>query len=363
MAELFEHFEVERVSRLPIMLRLVGGSVVLHIIMLAVAFYVPAVRDALNLASTFSDSSFVDKNYRKTNIEDRAQILNLPKFQYPEGYFQPQSAAPMPDPFAASIVSTAPPLVMTPPVPPVVKMPKVKGTPPPPVAPSPSPSPSVDPKDPNGQTVAGTEPPRTPAEADAEIAKIAKANNVSEVNDDEINKKPFKDWLTKANGLKTQGMLDLNKPLEITIIADFDENGNLKGTPLITQKSGDPVLIELAKDMVAAIIDSNMLKFLKDPQTKRLETKQLRISVTLDQQQLVGKVQSDAASPERARQLSMTYSGMLSLAKIARAGKDEEALIKNTKVSSEGNQIIINFVMPRSEASDMIKKQLAQPAT
>jgi hypothetical protein len=360
MAELFEEFEVERVSRWPIMLRLVGGSVVLHMIMLAVAFYVPAVRDALNLASTFSDSSFVDKDYRKTNFEDRAQILNLPKFQYPEGYFQPVSGTPMPDPLAAQIVSTAPPLVMTPP-PPLVKMPKVKVTPPP--APSPSPSPSVDPKDPAGQTVAGTEPPKSPAEADAEIAKVAQANNVAQVNDDEINKKPFKDWLTKANELKTQGRLDLNKPLEITIIADFDENAKLKGTPLISQKSGDPVLIELAKDMVAAIIDSNMLIFLKDPQTKRLETKQLRITVKLDQQQLTGKVQSDAVSPERARQLSTTYGVMLSLAKTARAGKDEEALIKNTKVSSEGNQIIINFVMPRQEASDMIKKQLSQPAT
>ncbi|MBV9960144.1 MAG: hypothetical protein JO360_17085 [Acidobacteria bacterium] len=362
MAELFEEFEVERVSRWPIMLRLVGGSVVLHLIMLAVAFYVPAVRDALNLASTFSDSSFVDKDYKKTNFEDRAQILNLPKFQYPEGYFQPASATPMPDPFGAQIVSTAPPVVMTPPVPPMMaKMPKVKGTPPP--APSPSPSPSVDPKDPNGQTVAASELPRTPAEADAEIAKVAQANNVSEVKDDEINKKPFKDWLTKANTLKTEGKLDLNKPLEITILAEFDENGKLVRQPLITQKSGDPVLIELARDMVGAIIDSNMLKFLKDPQTQRLETRELNIKITLDQQALTGKVLSGAASPERAQQLSSTYSKMLSLAKIARAGKDEEALIKNTKISYEGNQIIINFAMPRSEASDMVKKQLAQPAT
>jgi hypothetical protein len=360
MAELFEHFEVERVSRWPMLSRLLGGSIVLHFIMLACVLYVPAVRDALNIAAMYSDTDMVSRDYKKTNIEDRAQILNLPKFQYPEGYFaQP---APTPDPFSGMIVQTAPPMGIVPPVM-MPKTPNVKQTPTP--APSASPSPSVDPKDP-AAALAATGKPKTADEAEAELTRLAAEGGVGRPSDEEVqddfNNKPFKDWAKKVNDLKQGGKLDLNKPLDITIIADFDENGKLKGAPLVSQKSGDPILSELAKELVAAMIDSNMMKFLKDPNTKRLETKQLVVRVMMNEQEVVGIVKSDAASEERAKQLSMTYTLMLAAGKVARSGKDEEVLMKNTKVTTEGKQIIFNFAMPRQEATEMIKKQLP-PAT
>ena len=360
MPELFEDFEVERVPRWPLLLRLVGGSVVVHLIFLTMVLYVPAVRDALNIASLLSGSDFVDKAYKKTNVEDRAQILNLPKFQYPEGYFykgDPLLANPL-DPNAPQIVAQAPPVMVTPPV--IRKGPRARS--PLDMMVSPSPTPGIDPNKPAEQT-ATTEEPKTAAEADAALAKLAAENNVNRPDEDEINKKPWKDWLKSTNELKVNGKLDLSKPVEVIIIADFDEDGKLTGPPIVTQKSGDPALIEVAKGMVAAMIDSNMLFFLRDPKTKRLETRQLQITIKLDDQAVTGKVQSDAASPERAQQLSTTYSGMLYLGKITRQGKDEEILMKNTKVTSDGKQIIINFTMPRSEASEMLKKQLQQPST
>jgi hypothetical protein len=361
MPEVFEHFEVNRVSRWPILARLLGGSIVLHIVMLLCVFYVPAVRDALNIASIYSGTDFVSRDYKKTNIEDRAQILNLPKFQYPEGYFAPP-VAPTPDPFGGQIVAMAPPIVMTPPV----MTPNVPNAKP---SPSPSasalPSPSVDPKDP-AATLAANGAPKTPTEAEAELARIAAEGGVGRPTDDEIkndfNNKPFKDWAKKANDLKLQGKLDLSKYLDITITADFDENGKLVGTPSVLQKSGDPVLIDLAKELVAAIVDSNMMMFLKDPNTKRLETRQLVVTVRMDQQNVVGIVQTDAASEDRAKSLSKTYSAMLAFGKMARDGKDEEVLIENTTVTSAGKQIIFNFAMPRQQASEMLKKQLP-PAT
>ncbi|MBV9209343.1 MAG: hypothetical protein JOZ52_01870, partial [Acidobacteria bacterium] len=358
--------------RWPIMLKLAGGSVVLHLIMLAVAFYVPAVRDALNLASTFSDSKMVDRDYRKTQINDQVQILNLPKFQYPEGYFQTVNGTPpMPDPLMPQIIAQAPPVVVTPPPPPVApKMPRVKGprgvgnAPLATASPSPAPgeiAPGI-PNTPTGAQTANAEQPKTPAEADSEIAKAAKQNNIAQVSEDEINKKPLKDWLKGANQLKAEGKLDLSKPVEVVIIADFDEKGQLAGPPTVAQKSGDPVLIVLAKDLVSAIIDSNLTKFLRDQQNQ-LNTRQITITIKLDDQQLLGKVQYEAASPQRADQLSGGYNLSLLLAKSSRAGKDEEALLKNTKATSNGNLVILNFTMPRQEASELIKKQLAQPAT
>lgn len=374
MPELFEKFEVDRVPRWPIMLKLAGGSIVLHAIMLAIAFYVPAVRDALNLASTFSDANIVSRDYKKTQINDEVQILNLPKFQYPEGYFQTVNGTPMPDPLAPQIIAQAPPVVMTPPPPVAPKMTKVRrprGAGIPPVASaSPNPSPSASPgaiagipNTPAGTQTPNAEEPKTPAEAEVEIAKASNQNNIAQVNEDEINNKPLKDWLRSANLLKTQGKLDLTKPVEVEIVADFDENGKLlPGSPSVLRKSGDPVLIVLAKDMVSAIIDSNLTKFLKDKQNQFV-TRRLSIVIKLDEQQLVGKVQYDAATPERADQLSKGYGLLLLAGKVNREGKDEEPLIKNTKATSNGKQVILNFTMPRQEASELIKKQLAQPAT
>ncbi len=358
MEEIFEHFEVYRVPRWPVMARLIGGSILLHAAFLATALYVPAVRDALNIASILSGSDFVDKAYKKTRIEDRAQILNMPKFQYPDGYFyKGDPAIPAADPNAPQIIAQAPPVIIQPPM--MQKGRRTKNTPnglePSPTA---SPSPAVTP----GDQTAVTDPPKSPAEAELALDKLAAANNVTRPNEDEINRQPWKDWLKNANDLKVQGKLDLSKPAEVIIVADFDENGKLTGPPAVTQKSGDPVMIELAKGMVSAMIDSNVLFFLKDPKTNRLETRQLTITIKLDDQAVTGKVQSDAASPERAQQLSMTYSGMLSIGQIARQGKDEEVLMKNTKVTFEGKQIIINFTMPRGEASQLLKKQL-QPST
>lgn len=365
MPELFEHYEVSRVSRWPMMMRLLGGSIVVHFIMLACAFYVPAVRDALNLASMYSDTDFVSRDYKKVSIEDRAQVLTFPKFQYPEGYFAP-AQSPF-DPLSGQIISTAPPIVMTPPVV-VPKMPSVKQTPPVPTpSASASPSPSVDPKDPAAQLAANDKgQPKTAAEAEAELTRLANEGGVGRPSDEEIqkdfNNKPFKDWVGKVNELKLGGQLDLNKPLDITIIVEFDENGKLKGTPFITQRAGDKVLVDLAKELVAAMVASNMMKFLKDPKTQRLETRQLSVTVRMDQQEVVGMVQSDAASEQRAKELSQTYTLMLAAGKLARAGKDEEILMQNTKVKAEGKQIIFNFTMPRQQATEMIKKQLP-PAT
>lgn len=368
LPELFEFYEVERVPRWPLVSRLIGVSIGLHIIMLACAFYVPAVRNALNLASVFSDAGYVDKDYQKTQIADRAEIINLPKFQYPEGYFQPASMMmPAPDPFAPQIIASAPPVVMTPPVvtpaPPMMmpRTPKGRGLSPNPVpAPSASPSPSVDPKDPAQNAAAATDG-KTIEQLEAEMNKIAATNNIERPNENEINKRPLRDWLANANALKTNGKLDLNKTMEVVIVAELDPNGKLVN-PVVVQKSGDEVLIEVAKEMVGAINDSNALSFLKKLNQTGLNGKQVRFTVKLDQSDVVAKVESEVESEQRAKEIASGFNFLLMLGQQAKKGQDEELIYKNTKISSTGNQIIVNFTMPRQVAGEMVKKQLP-PAT
>src|SRR6267142_4441539 len=124
MAELFANIEVNGDPRWPVLLRLSAASLVLHLMFLASVVYVPALRDAFNIASLIAQTSIVDKPYAATEIGDQVQLVQLSteKFHYPEGYFaldvQPQTVAlesgAQTDPVAPKIVSQAQPTAAKP---------------------------------------------------------------------------------------------------------------------------------------------------------------------------------------------------------------------------------------------------------
>src|SRR6476620_1976345 len=89
MPELFANFEVNKAPRWPLLMQLTGGSVVLHLALLSLVIYVPAFRDALNVAALIANTRIVDKAYNRTEIGNDVTLLELgsQKFHYPEGYF------------------------------------------------------------------------------------------------------------------------------------------------------------------------------------------------------------------------------------------------------------------------------------
>lgn len=345
VAELLENFEINREPRWPILSRLAAVSLVLHAALVASAIYVPGVRNALNIMYLFSDARYVDEDYNRTAVGERAQMIDLAqdKFRYPEGYFS--TGAVVPDPLAPQIIMDQPAPVYIPPKPIPTPTPQPSPTPAASPTPQPSPSPAVAGTD---ETVAAG---KTKEEAEKDLTKIATEHNVERPNEDAINKKPLKDWLARAHELKVKGQLDLNQTIEMVIEAQLDEDGTLHD-PVVIQKTGDPRLIEVAKDLVAAIGDSKVLGFMKK------DVKKLRISVKLDQTEVVAKVESEVATPERAKELSQGYNLLLVGGAFARKGRDEEVLYKNTKISTDGKQVIVNFKMPRADAGAMLSKQV-----
>ena len=352
VTELFENFEINREPVWPILLRLVAASLVLHAALVASAIYVPGVRNALNIAYIFSDARYVDEDYNRTIVGERAQMIDLAqeKFHYPEGYFATGAQMP-PDPFAPEIIAQMQTNM------PVFLPPKPSPTPTPAPSPSPEPSPSVSPT-PQASPSASPAGTGTPGEitaatskeqAEKELNRIAAEHNVERPNEDAINKKPLKDWLVRANELKVKGELDLNQAIEMIIEAGLDEEGVLHD-PVVVQKTGDPRLIEVAKELVAAIGDSKVLGFMKK------DARKLRITIRLDQNEVVAKVESEVETPERAKELSQGYGLLLFGGTIARKGQDEEILYKSTTVSSDGKQVVVNFKMPRATAATMLKK-------
>ena len=363
MTELFAEFEINREPRWPLLMRLIAGSLALHLMFLAAVAYVPGVRNALNIAGMFSGADYVDAYYTKTTIEDQATVIDLAneRFQYPEGYFSTGATDPALDPLMAQVIEEA----NQPPPPPIQQLPIPTPTPTPTPQPSPSPtptpqptaSPSATPALPGGKAVeAAADKPKSREEGEKDLNKVAADNNIVRPDEGAINKKPLKDWLARANEMKVKGDLDLSGVIELVIEAELDPSGKLHNAQVV-QKTGDPKLIEITKEFVAALSDSNALYFLKDPKYPE-ETKQLRLTVKMDAAEVAAQVETEAKTPERAEELATGYSKLLGIAQIVRGDKDEAVLYKNTKISANGKQVIVNFNMPRAEAGAMLSKQV-----
>ena len=366
MAELFEKFEVNRDPRWVILAKLTGASLVVHLVLLWMAIYVPAVRDTINIAALVASTKFVDKDYNRTQIGDEVQVLDLAKFQYPEGYFalaaQIDGRLPAqpagPDPFAPRIISQA------------SSNRKVE----PEASPSPSPVPSASPTaSPAASAAPSASPsaavaqspntssnqnstPLTPEEAQKQLEKTAEQANVPLPDENQINKKVLKDFAAYANDLKNQGKLDLNKPFEVIIEAELDENGKLKN-PRFTKKEGDANLVDVFGRMVAALNDSGFLTYLQ-PISKDNPNATVKITVKQGEQEVLASVESEASSPERAQSLAKALNTLLVLGAGSRAGKDEEVIMRNTNAAPDGKKVVVNFSMQRQSLVDMIKKQL-----
>ena len=348
---LFEKFEVNREPRWPLVSKLVGASLVLHLVFVWMVIYVPAFRDTLNIAALIASTKFVERDYEATQIGEVQMVQVNEKFHYPEGYFAQQLApgqipgqAPAIDPFAPKIISQA------------SKESKVNPES------SPSPSPSVSPvasPSPSAAAVAQASPSPsklTPEQAQQELEKTAEQNNVTLPDENEINKKVLKDFAAYANDLKNQGKLDFEKPFEIEIEAKLDEKGRLKDATF-TKKTGDENLVALFGKLVSALNDSGFLAYLQ-PISKDNPGATVKIAVKQGEKEVLASVTSDASSPERAESLAKALNNLLYFGAGSRAGHDEEVLMKNTNATPDGKRVVINFSMPRQSVIDMIKKNL-----
>jgi hypothetical protein len=359
MPELFSNFEVNKTARWPIISKLLGASLVLHVLLLSGVLYIPGVRAAFNLASLIADTNFVDKDYDRTQIGEDIQFVQLSgeKFRYPDGYFAlDQQAVVMPPvaPVGPQFIASAPPPVVAPELS-VSPSPTPLPTPAAIAAASASPSPAV------AQAKASASPVASPAlsadQAQKELEKTAEKNNLDLPKENEINKKAMKDFAVYANDLKKQGKLDFNKPFEIVIEAELDENGKLKN-PKFTKKAGDENLVDLFGRMVAALNDSGFLVYLK-PVDRDNPGSRVVFTIKQGESEVLATVESEASSIESAKSLAKSFNLALSIGAQARAGKDEEALLKNTSAEPVGKKIVFNFTMPRQAVVDLIKKQLA----
>jgi hypothetical protein len=354
MPELFANFEVNKVPRWPTLLQLTGGSVLLHLALLWLVIYVPALRDALNVAALIANTRFVDKAYNRTEISGDVTLLSTEKFHYPEGYFaldnqlsaeQLTAGNTRPDPFAAKIISRAS----------SSKDVEPEASPSPSLSPSPSPLPTASVATPTTDE-ADRNKKLTPEEAQTKLEKTAAENNLELPEETQLNRQVLKDFAKYAEDQKKAGKLDLDKPFEVVIEAELDNNAKLVN-PRFTKKSGDENLVDLFARMVAALNDSGFLVYLK-PISKDNPNATVKFTIKQGETEVLASVESEASSSDSARVLAKALNAALVFGAGSRAGKDEEVLMRNTNATPDGKKVVVNFSMPRQNLVDMIKKQM-----
>ena len=125
-----------------------------------------------------------------------------------------------------------------------------------------------------------------------------------------------------------------------------------------TKKAGDPNLVDLFGRMVSALNDSGFLIYLK-PVDKDNPGSRVVFTIKQGETEVLATVESEASSIDSARLLAKGFNAALAFGAQSRAGKDEEALLRNTSAEPVGKKIVFNFTMPRQAVVDLIKKQLA----
>ncbi len=326
------------------MLRTLGASLVAHALFLAAIIYVPAVRDTFRLASTLSGIQFVEEDYTKTAVGERATIINLAdnKLYYPAGYFS-QTALPSPD--APQVVAEVRPVPTPKPI-------RVRPTPKPSPTPEASPSPEATVEtaaksegdktgDPNASPTPAT--PQTAEEAE----RIAKEANVEKFPT--INTKPLTDLLQQGKQMRDAGEIDLSGNLEMDVEGDREDDGRMTNVVVTGAAASNPKLVGLAKDFIAAISDSKLLAALKG-------TRHLKLHVKLDDKEVAVRVLTEMTSEGEATMMSNGYQGLLFIGAQSKKGKDEEAIFKSVQITSEAKQIVLTFNMPRKVAGELLSK-------
>ena len=147
--------------------------------------------------------------------------------------------------------------------------------------------------------------PLTPEEAQKQLEKTAEQNNIPLPEENQINKKPLKDLAALMNDLKNEGKLDLNKPFQIVIEAELDENAKLINARF-TRKEGDQILQDLFSKMVTALNDSGLLIFLQ-PISQDNPGATVRITIKQGDKDVLASVESEASSPGSAEKLAKGF--------------------------------------------------------
>ena len=186
-----------------------------------------------------------------------------------------------------------------------------------------------------------------------------------------INKKPMRDFAGVVREKYDKKEVDLTQNFKVVAEGVLTPDGKFDVTEdkrtkqkrtRVTIKEGNPEMIQITEQAIAAIGDSGWLGYLRNQGVEKII-----FTVVQDNDNLQVIITSDQPTPERAKTMASGLNGIIQGALLAdkngfkKLGEDEKVLLSNAKVTESGKQFVLNFVLPKPVAQEMITRKLKEP--
>ena len=216
--------------------------------------------------------------------------------------------------------------------------------------------------DPLGDNTAKTE------DKDPKTDKNPTTDKVEEVV---INKTPLKAFSTETKQKVTNKQVDLTQNFKVVAEGVISKDGKLvintdkKTKKPIILAEGNPQMVEVASNAIAAVGASGWLGHLRNQGVEKIN-----FTVVQDNDNLQVIITSDFQIPERANTVTSGLNGLIQGALLAdkngwkTLGEDEKVLLNNAKAvvnPANAKQFVLNFVLPKQIAQEMITRKLNEP--
>jgi hypothetical protein len=223
----------------------------------------------------------------------------------------------------------------------------------------------------------GKLPDLTPNQtAEKDPNKVVKNPTAETTAEPKINKKVMKDYAAFVRDKYDKKEIDLTQNFKVVAEGVLTKEGKLDITPdkntkqpksRILAKEGNQQMTDVVEKAIAAIGDSGWLVYLRDQGVEKIN-----FTVVQDNDNLQVIITSDLTTPERANTVTSGLGGVISGALMLdkngfkKLGDDEKVLLNNAKVAvnpQNTKQFVLNFVLPKPIAQEMITRKLKEPPT
>ncbi len=195
--------------------------------------------------------------------------------------------------------------------------------------------------------------------------EVKPTNPISAVT---INREPMRVFGQSVAEKLEKKEVDLSKNFKVSAEATLTEDGKIdtdidkktkRPKSRVLTSEGDPEMIKVVTEAIAAIGDSGWLGYL------RLEgIENIKFTFSQDDDLLLVNITSEQLTPERARLVSSRLTTAISGAflsdrmGIMKLGDDEKAMLKAATASTNGKQVLLNFKLPKPAAQEMINRNI-----
>jgi len=168
-----------------------------------------------------------------------------------------------------------------------------------------------------------------------------------------INARPFRELLTKTQGLIAAGELDPQDVFDFTLEARRDADGTLRDFKFTEAAAANGRWRTLAREFVAVLSDSGALSALTDAD-------HLTITLRLDER-ASARLHAVVNSAEQAAQLAQNYNALLDVARLTGRDRAGVEILNNMAFNANGKQLTMRLEMTREMAGNLLRQHTSLP--